>query len=148
MTDRELVLDTMRRSGKLIATDLQSRAADLTGTALNGEKDYLPTFVGACAKMNMLDRPAGFVCKSSMGRVVRLLQPYDSTIYTQEPEELSAQWGFVWSDDPAHALPFVAISTSPYMRGNCCTENNRTWRSIMDDNVFAPSKYPRGWEGL
>ena len=32
----------------------------------------------------------GFVCKSSAGRVVRLLQPYDSNIYTGEPEELPA----------------------------------------------------------
>ena len=43
----------------------------------------------------MLERKAGFVCRSTAGRVVRLLQPYDSTIYnTQEPEELEAQWGF------------------------------------------------------
>lgn len=146
MTSRELVLDTMRRSGRLIAADLQSRAADLTGTALNSEADYLPTFAGALAKCNMLARSAGFVCRSPAGRVVRLLQPYDSDIYPQEPEELGAQWGFVWSDDPNHARPFAVLSTSPYMTGNCCTDDGKTWRSTMDNNTWRPSEYPAGWE--
>ena len=94
----------------------------------------------------MLDRPIGFTCKSSAGRVVRLLQAYDSDIYTQEPEELPAQWGFKWSTDPAKALPFVAISTSPYMTGDCCTVDGAVYRSVMDNNVWNPLDYPSGWE--
>ena len=150
MTDREIVLETLKRYGKLIAESVQTRSADMTGTELNAEQMYIPDFASACKKKNMLERKAGrtdgFVCKSSAGRVVRLIQNYDSTIYTQEPEELPAQWGFVWSNDPAHALPFVAISTSPYMTGNCCTENGLVYRSTMDNNVSAPSAYPQGWE--
>lgn len=146
MTNKELVLDTLRRYGKLIAVDLQSRSVNMTGTELNAEASYIPEFQASVKKKNMLDRPAGFVCRSSAGRVVRLLQPYDSTIYTQEPEDLPAQWGFVWSDDPAHALPFVAISTSPYMTGNVCEENGVVYRSTMDNNVWPPSTYPNGWE--
>lgn len=146
MTSLDIVIEAMRRSGKLIAAELQNRSPDMTGTALNGEKDFLPEFKAAATKMNMLNRPVGFVCKSSAGRVVKLLQPYDSTIFTQEPEELPAQWGFVWSDDPDHALPFVAMSTSPYMKGNCCTDEGKTYRSLMDNNVWRPSEYPAGWE--
>ena len=146
MTSKEFVLETMKRSGKLAAQSVQTRSADMTGTELNAETAYIPDFIAACAKMNMLNRPVGFVCKSSAGRVVKLLQVYDSNIYTAEPEELPAQWGFVWSDDPAHAKPFVAISTSPYMKGNCCTENGNIFRSLIDNNVHAPSAYPQGWE--
>lgn len=146
MTSKEFVLETMKRSGKLAAQSVQTRSADMTGTELNGESAYIPDFTAACKKMNMLNRPVGFVCKSSAGRVVKLLQVYDSSIFTQEPEELPAQWGFVWSDDPAHAKPFIALSTSPYMKGNCCTENDNTFRSLMDNNVHAPSAYPQGWE--
>ena len=69
----------------------------------------------------------------------------DSNIYTAEPEELSAQWGFVWSTDPAKALPFIALSTSPYNEGECCTENGAVYRSNMSGNVWAPSAYPSGW---
>ena len=146
MTNKELVLETMKRSGKLAAQAVQTRSSEMTGTELNAESKYIPDFTAACKKMNMFNRPVGFVCKSSAGRVVKLLQNYDSNIYTQEPEELPAQWGFVWSDDPAHARPFVAISTSPYMKGNCCTENDEIFRSKIDNNVHAPSAYPQGWE--
>lgn len=136
----------MYEEGRRQALDLQSRSPEMTGTELYAEDGNIPSFLAAKATTNMLDRPAGFVCKSTAGRVVRLLQPYNSDIYTQEPEELPAQWGFVWSDDPAKAKPFIAMSTSPYMAGNCCTENGITYRSTIDNNVWAPSAYPAGWE--
>lgn len=150
MTNKEYVLETMKRSGKLAAQAVQEKSADMTGTELNAEDMYIPDFKAAVANKNMLERRAGltdgFVCKSSAGRVVRLIQNYDSEIFTQEPEELPAQFGFVWSNDPAKARPFIAISTSPYMKGNCCSENDIVYRSKMDNNVYAPSAYPQGWE--
>lgn len=140
----------MYEEGRRQALDLQSRSPEMTGTELNAEEDKIPSFQAAVKQKNMLDRKAGhtdgFVCKSTAGRVVRLIQNYDSDIYTQEPEELPAQWGFVWSDDPAKAKPFIAMSTSPYMAENCCTENGITYRSTIDNNVWAPSAYPAGWE--
>jgi hypothetical protein len=146
MTSKEFVLDAMRRQGRTAALALQSRSADMSGTELNAEDDYIPEFLAAKRVKNMLSRPVGFVCKSSAGRVVKLLQPYDSDIFTQEPEELPAQWGFQWSTDPAKAKPFVALSTSPYMVGDCCTDDGKTYRSVMDNNVWKPSDYPAGWE--
>lgn len=148
MTNKELVLETMRKAGRLLAQKVQEGASAMTGTELNAEANYIPDFKAACEKMNMLHRPVGFICKSSAGRVVRLLQNYDSTIFTAEPEELPAQWGFVWSDDQAHALPFIALSTSPYMKGNVCSENDVVYRSKLDNNVWAPSAYPEGWEAV
>ena len=146
MTNKAFVLDAMRRQGRTAALALQSRSADMSGTELNAEDDYIPDFLAAKKVQNMLSRPAGFVCKSSAGRVVKLLQPYDSDIFTEEPEDLPAQWGFQWSTDPAKAKPFVALSTSPYMAGDCCTDDGKTYRSKMDNNVFKPSDYPDGWE--
>lgn len=148
MTDRELVLDTMRRSGKLIAADLQSRAAAMTGTEIIAEEDYLPSFDAAVKKKNMLERSAGFVCRSAAGRAVKLIQPYDSTIYTQQPEDLSAQWGFYWSTDPKKAKPFIALSTSPFNTGDCCTHEGHVWRSGQDGNVWAPGTVNVKWEDL
>lgn len=146
MLTREEELHLIKQSGYLDAKEVQRKSPNMTGTELNAVDDRIPRFSAAVTKMNMLARPVGFVCKSTAGRVVKLLQPYDSTIYTQEPEELPAQWGFVWSQDPAKALPFVAISTSPYMTGDCCTENGGVYRSTMDNNVWAPSAYPAVWE--
>ena len=77
--------------------------------------------------------------------------PYKETAYiiiqsSQEPEELPAQWRFVWSTDPAKAQPFLALSTSPYNTGDCCTENGIVYRSKVDGNVWAPSAYMAAWE--
>lgn len=146
MTNKEYVLETMKRSGKLAAQAIQDKSAEMTGTELNAESMYIPQFHAACAKMNMLNRPIGFVCLSPAGRVVKLLQQYDSDVFTDVPENLPAQFGFVWSTDPAKALPFVAISTSPYNKGDCCTENDKVYRSLYDNNVHAPSAWEMGWE--
>ena len=148
MTDKEVVLDTMQRAGLTQAQAIQPKAPEMTGTELYAAEDYIPDFQAAKASKNMLERSPGFVCRSTAGRVVRLLQVYDSTVYTQEPEELPAQWGFVWSTDPAKTLPFIALSTSPYNTGECCTENGHIYRSTMDNNVRAPSTYGQGWEDL
>lgn len=146
MTSKERVLNRERQRGYEAAKAVQANADNMTGTELYAVEDRIPSFTGACARMNMLDRPIGFVCRSSAGRVVRLLQDYDSTVYTQEPEELPAQWGFKWSTDPAKALPFISLATSPYMTGDCCTEGEGVYRSLIDNNVHAPSAYPAGWE--
>lgn len=146
MTTKEKVLNRERQRGRAAALEIQTKAPDMNGTELYAVDDRIPRFAAACAKMNMLERPVGFVCKSTAGRVVRLLQVYDSKTYTQEPEELPAQWGFVWSTDPKKALPFVAISTSPYNTGECCTYNGITYRSKIENNVWSPVDYPAGWE--
>lgn len=138
----------MYAQGRANALALQEKAPDMTGTELNAVDSDIPGFKAAVANKNMLERKAGFVCRSSAGRVVRLVQPYDSTIYTQVPEELPAQWGFVWSTDPAKALPFVAISTSPYNKGDCCTDGGVIYRSTIANNVWSPSAYPAGWEAV
>lgn len=148
MTSKEKVLKREYDRGRAAALSVQEKAPGMTGTELNAVDDRIPSFAAAVKKQNMLTRPAGFVCKSSAGRVVKLLQAYDSDIFTAEPEGLPAQWGFVWSQDPAKALPFVAISTSPYMKGDCCTDGGSAYRSIIDNNVWAPDAYPQGWEAI
>lgn len=152
MTDKEFVLNTMQQAGLNQAQALQVRAPEMTGTELYAQEDYIPDFQAAKAAKNMLERPAGqengFVCRSTAGRVVRLIQVYDSETYPQEPEELPAQWRFVWSTDPEKALPFIALSTSPYNTGECCTESGHVWRSKIDTNTWAPSAYGQGWTDL
>lgn len=146
MTSKERVLERERQRGYEAAKVVQANAENMTGTELYAVEDRIPNFKAACAKQNMLERPVGFVCRSSAGRVVKLLQSYDSSVFTQEPEELSAQWGFKWSADPAKARPFISMATSPYMKDDCCSENGIVYRSLMDNNVHAPSAYPAGWK--
>ena len=143
MTDKDFVLQTMQQAGLS-----QAKAPDMTGTELYAQEDYIPDFQAAKAAKNMLERSPGFFCRSTAGRVVRLLQVYDSTVYTQEPEDLPAQWGFVWSTDPAKALPFIELATSPYNTGECCTYEGHVWRSGQDGNVWAPGTANVKWEDL
>lgn len=151
-TSKERVLQRERDRGRIDALDLQDRSPSLSGTELNAEDSKIPNFKMAVATANMLTRKAGqtdgFVCKSSAGRVVRLIQNYDSDTYTQEPELLDAQWRFVWSTDPKKALPFIALSTSPFNTGECCTHIGHVWRSGQDGNIWAPGTINIAWEDL
>lgn len=144
----DFILESMKAQGRENALKLQEYSGSMTGTELNAAAEVIPEFSKAVKTMNMLDRPVGFVCKSSAGRVVALRQQYNSGIYPQEPEELPAQWRFKWSTDPAKALPFVKMATSPYNTGDCCTWEGAVYRSTIDNNVYSPSEYPRGWEAV
>lgn len=145
MTDREFVLETMRNTGRAAAEDLQAALPELTGTEINARSGYLPDFDPARQYLNYA---SGYACRSPQGRAVRLVQPYDSITYPQEPEELPAQWGFYWSTDPEEALPFLSLATSPYNTGDCCTHEGHVWRSGMDGNVHAPGSVGAMWEDL
>lgn len=142
---RALVLEALKRYGREVAREVQERAPEMTGAEVAAERNFLPAFDPTRQYLNFL---AGYVCRTPRGNTVRLLQPYDSATYPQEPEELSAQWGFCWPTDPALATEFISLATSPYMIGDCCREGGHVWRSTMDGNVYAPSGYPAGWEDL
>ena len=145
MTDKEYVLTTMRRYGRLAAEDLRARAPEMTGTEIIAEEEFIPDFDST---RQYRDYPVGYLCRSAAGNVVKLVQPYDSSVYTQQPEELAAQWGFYWSTDPKKAKPFIAISTSPYMTDDCCTHNGHVWRSGQDNNVWEPGTVNVKWTDL
>ena len=151
--NKTFVLETFNRFGAAQAQQVQTDSQSMTGTELYAAEDNIPDFAAAVAAKNMLQRAAGFVCRSSAGRVVKLLQPYDSSIYTAEPEELPAQWGFEWSTDPKKARPFVAMSTSPYHTDHCCiypAEDgvDHVYQSGQDGNVWPPRTVNVKWTDL
>lgn len=153
-----LYTDAMRAKGAADAADFQKRSAEMDGTQLYAEEEKIPDFAEAVKVKNMKDRPAGqengFICRNSAGLVVRLVQPYDSDTYPQEPGDktLAAQWRFVYSKDPRKARPFLddpdILSLNYYNVGECCTENGHVYRSTIAANVYRPSEYAQGWEDL
>ena len=146
MTSKDFVLETLKKYGKAAAEALQLKSDEMTGTELYDEFAFIPSFYAACAKKNMLERKVGFICRSPQGRVVKLLQPYDSTVYTAEPEELPAQWGFKWSTNPKYALPYLKSAESPYGEGECCVWDDEVYVSKILNNIYSPDEYPQGWE--
>lgn len=147
MTKDEL-LTLIQNQGLEDAKALQQNAESMTGTELYAAEDQIPDFTAACATKNMLQRDAGFTCRSTAGRVVRLLQPYNSETYPAEPEELPAQWGFKWSTDPKKALPFISLATSPYGKDDCCTHEGHVWRSGQAGNTWTPGTINVKWDDL
>lgn len=150
MTSKERVLQRERDRGRAAAQVVQEKSAEMTNDELYAAVNDIPSFKAAVKNKNMLYRKAGikdgFVCVSTAGTVSRLLQNYDSDIFKGEPEELPAQWGRVWSNDPAQAKDFVEDANSPYHTGNCCKENGEVFRSKADNNVHPPSAAPNLWE--
>ena len=151
MTSKEKVLKREYDRGRMAAQEVQERSPAMNGTELNAVDDRIPRFAEAVKKQNMLYRKAGqedgFVCKSSAGRVVRLIQNYDSDTFTAEPEDLPAQWRMLWSTDPAKAKPFISSSTSYYNTGDCCLNAaGEARRSKIDVNTFDPDVSPQFWE--
>lgn len=149
--------EKIKETAKTAAEAIQAKSSEMTGTEINEAAVYIPDFKAAIEKKNMLERTAGqedgFVCKSSAGRVVRLIQNYDSRDYIHEdgtpwePEELPAQWRFIWSKDPAHALPFIQSAESYYNTGDCCLNKaGEPKRSKIDVNTWSPDTNPEYWE--
>ena len=160
MENETVYTEAMRDKGKRDAEDFQARAAtgEMDGTAICAEEEKIPLFTEAVKVMNMNKRPAGqtngFICISPVGNVVRLIQGYDSDIYTQDPEskDLAAHWRFVFSKDPKKAKEFLGdpdiLAVNYYNIDECCIDVGHVWRSKLANNVYRPSEYTQGWEDL
>ena len=145
MEPKEYVLDKMKEVSLRAAEDLQAAAPDMDGTALIDREGDIPDFDPD--KHQYLNWTAGQAVRDD-GQVWKLLQPYDSTVYKDHPNDMRAQWGLMHTKDPAKAKPFVpAQGTSGiYMLDECCTEGGKVYRSKVDNNVWTPGEYPDYWE--
>lgn len=143
MTKKDLIEKVFTQLGKSLALEIQNGASEMTNTEIVANDDLLPEFDPS---KQYLNKQPGYICRAADGNVWRLLQVYDSTIYTQQPSELPAQWAPVWTKDPKDAKPFVAMSTAPYMKDECCKVGRSVYKSLINNNVWAPTDYPQGWE--
>ena len=143
MDSKAFVLEHLRNTGLQTTTRLQKSAPELTGTELIAQEDYVPDFDHT---KQYLKWSVGTVVKDN-GQVWQLIQPYDSTIYTDTPENLRAQWSLCHTKDPEKAKPYVAPygTSGMYMKDECCTLDDVTYTSSVDNNVWKPSEYPDGW---
>ena len=144
MDNKTFVLEHMKNIGIQVVNKLQAEAPSLDGTSIIAQEDYIPDFDPTKQYLNWA---AGTVVRDN-GQVWKLLQPYDSTIYTDHPENLRAQWGLMHTKNPDKAKPYVEpLGTSGmYMKDECCTYNGATYISLIDNNVWSPEDYPTGWQ--
>lgn len=141
---KEFVLNHMKEIGKEAVAAMQAEAPELDGTAIIDRESDIPDFDPSKQYLNW---KTGSVVRDG-GQVWKLIQPYDSTIYTDTPDKMRAQWGLCHTKDPAKAKPYIAPlgQSGTYMIGECCTVEEVIYRSKIDNNVWNPPEYPDGWE--
>lgn len=143
MENKTFVLEHMKAIGLQAAKVLQEQAPDLTGTQIIDRETDVPEFDPAVQYLNW---KVGSVVRDE-DQVWKLLQPYDSTIYTDKPVNLRAQWGLCHTKNPKKAKPYVEPqgTSGMYMKDECCLENDTVYVSTIDNNVWHPESYPAGW---
>ena len=146
MESKEYVLNKMREVGLNSAVEFQKQAPELDGTQIIDRENSIPDFN---PDVHQYLNWAKGECVRDNGQVWQLLQPYDSTVYKDHPENLRAQWSLCHTKDPAKAKPYVApMGTSGmYMKDECCiASDGKVYKSLVDNNVWEPTGYPAGWE--
>ena len=145
MESKEYVLSKMKEVGLNSAVEFQKQAPELDGTQIIDRENSIPDFN---PDVHQYLNWAKGECVRDNGQVWQLLQPYDSTTYKDHPENLRAQWSLCHTKNPLKAKPYVEpMGTSGvYMIDECCTENGKVYKSLIDSNVWTPSAYPTGWE--
>ena len=149
MDNKEFVLESMRNIGIQAVEKLQSEAPTLDGTASIDRENYIPDFADKDGKpaKQYLNWGAGTAVRDN-GQVWQLIQPYDSTVFTERPEDLRAQWGLCHTKNPLKAKAFVTPYgiSGLYMKGECCLVDGVVYISKNENNNFHPNDYPDGWE--
>lgn len=144
MESKTFVLEKMKEIGLKAATALQEQAPDLTETQIIDREADIPEFDPAVQYLNWT---AKAVVRDN-DQVWQLLQPYDSTVYTDRPENLRAQWSLCHTKNPKKAKPYVEPqgTSGMYMKDECCVQNDNIYVSTIDNNVWPPDQYPEGWK--
>lgn len=77
------------------------------------------------------------------GKLYKVLQDHMSQQYWT-PEDAPSLFAEVLTSEDGTILEWVQPnSTNPYMTGDKVTHNNKTWASMIDNNVWEPGVY--GW---
>ena len=78
------------------------------------------------------------------GILYKCLQAHTSQ-ESWNPEDAPSLWAQVLIPDPGVIPEWIQPdSTNPYMTGDKVTHNDKTWISIVDNNVWEPGVY--GWD--
>lgn len=147
MTSKERVLQRERERGTADARNFASRVVveNLDGTAIIAQQDKVPAWSEKAVYGADL---AG--CPVQDGDQVYTLLSAHTPAHNPgfRPADLPAIYSIKHTKDPARAKPFMAPNgtSGVYMMRDCCKENGVVYRSLNDNNVWAPSAYPSFWE--
>lgn len=147
MTAKNRVLNRERERGRVAAMELAARAPKMDGTALIAEQGNIPAWREDT--VYTADH-VGFPVQDG-NQVYTILQPHmPANNPGIRPADLPAIYSIKHTTDPKKAKPYMAPNgtSGMYMVAECAVEDGRVYRSTIENNVWAPSGYPSGWEDL
>jgi len=147
MTAKNRVLHRERERGRAAALGLAARAPEMDGTALIAEQGHIPAWrENAVYTANHVGFPV-----QDGNQVYTILQPHaPANNRGVRPADLPAIYSIKHTTDPKKAKPYMAPNgtSGVYMTDDCAVEDGHVYQSTIDNNVWAPSSYPAGWEDL
>lgn len=147
MTAKSRVLNRERERGRADALGLAVRAYDMDGTELIAEQGHIPAWREDAVYTS---DHVGFPVQDG-DQVYIILQPHTPAHNPgARPADLPAIYSIRHTTDPKMAKPYMPPNgtSGMYMKDDCTVENGAVYRSTIDNNVWAPSGYPAGWEKL
>lgn len=147
MTSKERVLHRERERGRAAALSLAARAPGMDGTALIAEQGHIPAWREDAA---YTAGHVGFPVQDD-DQVYTILQPHTPAHNPgARPADLPAIYSIKHTTDPQRAKPWMAPNgtSGMYMTDDCAVEGGHVYRSTIDNNVWAPSSYPAGWDEI
>lgn len=145
MTNKDFVLDIMRRNGAADATALRAEAANLDGTAIIAHEGAVPDFETG---KDYTGWPVGAPVADE-GQVWQLIQPHNAKDYDGRPATLRALWGLCHTKDPVRAKPWVEPHgmSGMYMAGECYRAGDgKVYRCLADNTIHDAEALPAAWE--
>jgi len=149
MTDREFVLDVMRKSGLASARNLRERAvAGASGTEVIGEEEFVPNYPPD-GKRDFSAVPLGAPYKYD-GQVYKLWSQHNANGQPDwTPDKAFSLWDIYHTTDPARAKPYLPLQGARwlYQTGECMIwTDGEVYRSKQDNNDRTPDIMPDWWE--
>lgn len=141
-----LALEELKERGAADAAALAARAVsgEADGTELIEEEGSIPTW----RQRDYSTVPVGTPYKWQ-GQVYKLWQQHDAVQQPDwSPDKAVSLWDVCHTTDPGRAREYVAPQGSRglYQTGECCIYGGQLYRSVIDNNAWAPDAYPQGWE--
>ena len=150
MTNKDFVLDTLRRAGLREAQAVRDGAVagTLDGTAVIAAEGYIPDYPED-GKRDFTAVPVGSPYHYD-GQVYKLWQQHNANGQPDwTPDKAVSLWDIYHTTDPAYAKPYVTPQGARgiYQQGDCMIwTDGQVWRSNISNNAWTPDTYPAGWE--
>lgn len=143
--NRNYVLNAMRDVGAKGARALRAEAAEMTGTQIIDQEQFVPDYD---PERDYSAHPVGTPV-SDGGQVWTLLQPHNAAHYQSRPETLRALWNLCHTTDPIKAKPWTEAygSSGMYMKDECYLAPDGTvYRAKQNNLVHDAVALPDAWE--